>query len=164
MFLVLGPLCNFALVTTDRGQEVHMGTYRDEEIVMKATVHHGCHIVVTKTLNVVFGEISPEFCNLLLSHCFFHVTSGKVFRFPFASCLHSPVSKDTNEANENWLEDPGRQLKWPLHPTPYLPTSIFISKPDTLGIWVSSCRIHRKSKMKGGNPAQLTKDKTWQQS
>lgn len=82
----------------------------------EARAHNHC-IVITKNLNVVNGETSQR----LSTFCFciaFSTWLLKSFLAFFLFSLHSPLFKDTTEANENWLEDSPRHSKQPLHPIP----------------------------------------------
>lgn len=121
-------------------------------------------MVVTLFPPRIFSTLSRvKFLQLWLSYCFSHVTSWPFLGFLFY--ILPPFSSIQGHLwdKRNWFQDYLLLLKGPFIPFQYLPTFIFISEADTLGMWVSTGRIHPRS-IKGEvdvGPAELAKDKAW---
>lgn len=100
----------------------------------------------------------------LRSYCFFQGLLEHSLASYSASSLHSPFSKDTTEANENWLEDPLRQLKWPLRPVPSSFRFYFRSRHLRYVGIRSRATLNQVKILAGwGDPASSAEDKTWQE-
>ena len=121
-------------------------------------------MVVTLVPPRIFSALSRvKFLQLWLSYCFSHVTSGTFLGFLF--CILPPFSSVQGHLwdKRNWLQDSLPLLKGPFILFQYLPTFIFISEADTLGMWVSRGRIRPKfiKDEVGVGPAESAKDKAW---
>lgn len=112
MFLASAPCKTLSTCLENVVEALNFCAHWGEEIKSWSHSTQGLHCYHGH--NALSGETSPSSGNSYFRFAF----STWLLKSSLAFSLHSPLSKDINEANENWLEDSLRQLKRPLHPTP----------------------------------------------